>query len=155
VRPVFSGRPAPARAVAGCALAIVLVVALLLGGCAQPPQKLYLWENFTRIQYDALLRSAGAAEGQLQALQAHVEKARAGGARLPPGLRAHLGMLYLDAGKPAEAREAWLAEKAAFPESGVYMDQLLKRLEARQAPAPTTTPAARPQGGEAGKGSPA
>lgn len=128
-----------------------LVLALSLSACAQPPQRLYLWENFTRQQYDALQRSGKPVDAQLQALQAHVEKARAGGARLPPGLRAHLGMLYLEAGKVAEARDAWLAEKAAFPESAVYMDQLLKRLQGGATVAPPAEPAA----SAAQKGSPA
>jgi hypothetical protein len=38
-------------------------------------------------------------------------------------------MLHLDGGNADRARELWQAEKAAFPESAPYIDQLLKRLD--------------------------
>jgi len=63
-------------------------------------------------------------------MEAQAEKARAAGASLPPGFRAHLGMLKLSAGDADQARQLWQAEKTAFPESAPYMDQLLKRLDA-------------------------
>ena len=63
-------------------------------------------------------------------MEAHTEKARAANAALPPGFRAHLGMLKLSAGAADQARQMWQAEKLAFPESTPYMDQLLKRLDA-------------------------
>ncbi|WP_170064652.1 hypothetical protein [Caldimonas caldifontis] len=34
----------------------VWVALVVLAGCAQPPKPLYMWENFPRQQYDALLR---------------------------------------------------------------------------------------------------
>ena len=102
----------------------------VLAGCAQRgPAPLYMWETFPRQQYDTLL-SAGVASGdQIAALEAHAEKAHAAGAALPPGFRAHLGMLKLSVGNVDEARQLLQAEKAAFPESAPYMDQLLKRLD--------------------------
>ncbi|MDP2007452.1 MAG: DUF4810 domain-containing protein [Rubrivivax sp.] len=112
----------------------------LLGACAQKgPGPLYMWETFPRQQYETLLRGGSGIPGdQLLALQAHAEKARAAGAALPPGFRAHMGMLKLAEGDAPAARELWMAEKTAFPESAPYMDQLLKRLEA---PAATRSPA--------------
>jgi hypothetical protein len=116
------------------AINLVLGAALVsvLAGCAHPPRPpLYLWENFPRQQYDTLLKTDGGVDAeQIVQLQAQAEKARAGGAALPPGFRAHLGMLQLNAGNPAEARQLWVAEKTAFPESTPYIDQLLKRLDA-------------------------
>lgn len=125
--------PTPARRAVPAAAVLAL---LLAAGCAQPPKTLYLWETFPRQQYDTLLANGQAPQSQIGVLQAHVEKARAGGVALPPGLRAHLGMLQLAAGNPAEARQLWLAEKTAFPEATVYMDQLLRRLDGG-APAPS------------------
>lgn len=109
--------------VAGCIAA--------LAGCATRQPPLYSWETFPRQQYDVLLRSGTASpDAQILALQAHAEKARAAGAALPPGFRAHLGMLQLAVGNADQARAMWQAEKLAFPESTPYMDQLLKRLDA-------------------------
>ncbi|MBC7958132.1 MAG: DUF4810 domain-containing protein [Cytophagales bacterium] len=103
----------------------------LLAGCAQNRQKpIYMWEAFPRQQYDTLLSHGAPPLDQIANLEAHAEKARATGAALPPGFRAHLGMLKLNAGDTNEARRLWLAEKTAFPESAPYMDQLLKRLDA-------------------------
>jgi hypothetical protein len=111
----------------------------VLAGCAQKgPAPLYLWESFPRQQYETLLRSGAGSAEQIAALEAHAERARGAGAALPPGFRAHLGMLKLSVGDADRARELWQAEKAAFPESAPYMDRLLKQL---QAPATTEKPA--------------
>lgn len=121
-------------------LALVGCVAALGACAARTPPPLYLWETFPRQQYEALQRSGGAgAADQILAMQEHADKARAEGAALPPGFRAHLGLLQLSAGNAEQARSMWLAEKQAFPESSPYMDQLLKRLGAPgAAPAKTT-----------------
>lgn len=115
-----------------CRRVVVAMGVTMLGACAQPgPGPLYLWEAFPRQQYETLrLNGNGVPADQIIALQAHAAKARAAGAALPPGFRAHLGMLMLSTGDAQGAREAWRAEKLAFPESALYMDQLLKRLEA-------------------------
>jgi hypothetical protein len=104
----------------------------LLAGCAHKPTRppLYMWDTFPKMQYDTLLRAGVTPVEQVAAMEAQAEKARAAGAALPPGFRAHLGMLKLSAGDPAQARQLWQAEKLAFPESTPYMDQLLKRLDA-------------------------
>ena len=110
---------------------LLILATTLLAGCAQPgPKPLYLWESFPRQQYETLLSHGAPSLDQIAELEAHAEKARAMGAALPPGFRAHLGMLKLNAGDTDEARRLWQAEKTAFPESAPYMDQLLKRLDA-------------------------
>ena len=113
------------------------LASLMLIGCAQAPKQLYMWEAFPRQQYEVLLRGGVSPETQIQALEAHAEKARAANGALPPGFRAHLGMLHLATGHAATARQMWQAEKVAFPESAPYIDSLLKRLDG-QAPTKTT-----------------
>ncbi|MEY4416662.1 MAG: hypothetical protein RIQ53_3955 [Pseudomonadota bacterium] len=106
----------------------------VLGGCVQAPKPLYQWGSFPRQQYEWLLREGATPQAQIEVLEAQAEKARASDGRLPPGLRAHLGLAYLSAGQPDAARAAWQAEKVAFPESTPWMDTLLKRLDAGAAP---------------------
>jgi len=119
------------------------VVVLGLAGCAQSAAPLYLWETYPRQQYVYLLREGISPDQQIKEIEAHAEKARAANAQLPPGLRAHLGMLYLSVGNPGRATELWNAEKAAFPESTPYMNQLLKRLGGvKTEPAKSEEPAA-------------
>jgi len=112
-------------------LALTVGCVALFAGCAQRgPAPMYMWDKFPRQQYETLLSAGVAPLGQIGDMEAHAEKARAAGAALPPGFRAHLGMLKLSAGDAGQARELWQAEKVAFPESAPYMDQLLKRLDA-------------------------
>ncbi len=110
-----------------------VVLILGLAGCAQTRAPLYIWETYPRQQYDFLLREGVSPDQQIKEIEAHAEKARGANAQLPPGLRAHLGMLYLSVGNPGRAFELLNAEKAAFPESTTYMDNLLKRLGATKA----------------------
>lgn len=121
---------------------LVWVAAVAAAGCAQRgPGPLYLWEAFPKQQYEVLLRDGVNTSEQVSALEAHAERARGANAQLPPGFRAHLGMLQLSVGNAQRARELWLLEKAAFPEAGAYMDQLLKRLDG---PTGTTATAGSP-----------
>ena len=111
----------------------ILVCAIVIAaGCAQQPKQLYMWGSFPRQQYDVLLRDGASPLEQIKLLETHTEKARSIGAALPPGLRAHLGMLKLSVGDSEQARQLWKAEKEAFPESAPYMDQLLNRLNGQK-----------------------
>ncbi len=106
-----------------------VLISMLAACAAKGPGPLYLWEAFPRQQYDALLRGGFSPDEQIRQLESHAEKARAANAALPPGLRAHLGMLYLGAGNAERARELWKAEILAFPESSAYMNQLIRKLD--------------------------
>lgn len=109
---------------------LLLLAGVVAGaGCAQPVAPLYGWDNFPRQQYDTLLSPGAAPISQIGPMEAHAERARAKGVALPPGFRAHLGLLKLSAGDVDAARQLWLAEKSAFPEATPYMDMLLKRLD--------------------------
>ncbi|MCG3190110.1 MAG: hypothetical protein LKCHEGNO_02719 [Burkholderiaceae bacterium] len=118
-------------------IAVGLVV---LAGCAQRPKPLYMWESFPRVQYDALLHEGVSPESQIQSMEAHADKARGANASLPPGFRAHLGMLYLATGNAEGARRMWEAESLAFPEAKAYIDSLLKRLNASAPGRPKENP---------------
>ena len=114
--------------------ALLVAIGMLAACAAKGPGPLYLWEAFPRQQYEVLLRAGVNAELQIRQLESHAEKARAANAALPPGLRAHLGMLYLGAGNAERARVLWKAEILAFPESSAYMEQLIRKLDS---PVPT------------------
>lgn len=111
-------------------------LAALLAGCATPVPPLYDWGDFPRQQYEILLRQGADPNAQIAAMQAQAQEAQAGNRALPPGFRAHLGMLQLSVGRADEARSLWQAEKAAFPESEAFMDRLLRKLAAPATRAP-------------------
>jgi len=116
-----------------------LIAPALLVGCASQPKQLYMWGSFPKIQYEALQGNLGTATDKIAAMDAHAEKARASNAALPPGFRAHLGMLNLSEGNVDRARQLWIEEKTVFPESASYIDQLLNRLDRK--PTDTEKPA--------------
>jgi hypothetical protein len=120
----------------------LMVLAASSIGCAQKgPPPLYMWENFPQVQYQALLRESPSTDDQVRLLEAHMEKARGAQAALPPGLRPHLALLHLNAGRIDQARELLAAEKLAFPEAAAYVDQLLKRVDGMAKPATDKVPA--------------
>jgi len=82
-----------------------------------------------------------------QAAEAEAEEAPAGKAEIalppeepepepdaavPPGLYAHLGLLYSNIGDDAQARAYFDKEAATFPESRAYIELLLSRNKAKK-----------------------
>jgi hypothetical protein len=114
-------RPALLCALAGAAV-------LGLGGCASRPAPLYQWGDYQRQVYEYLKGDGTTPVEQLSALQAHHDRVRASGGRLPPGFRAQLALLNLRLGQPDAARALMDEEKLAFPESVPYMDFVLKSM---------------------------
>ncbi|MBZ8141814.1 DUF4810 domain-containing protein [Rubrivivax gelatinosus] len=110
-----------------------LALGAVLAGCATAPQPLYHWGDYQRQIYQSLNADDTSPQEQLQQLEQQAEKARAKGAALPPGYRAHVGLLMLRLGRDADAAAQFAAEKQAFPESTAYMDFLLRRLQPAQA----------------------
>lgn len=121
----MSPRDAARRVAAGLAVAALGVLA---AGCAQaPPAPLYGWDDFTWQQYRHLSRTGAPDALRLEEAEATAARVRASGRPLPPGLRAHLGLLRLEAGHAEGAARWWAEEKRAFPESAPYMDRLIER----------------------------
>ena len=109
-----------------------LLIALVSSGCATAPKPLYHWEGYQRQLYEFLKSDGSSPAEQLTVMRAQAEKARATGIALPPGFRAHIGMLNLRLGNADEARRMFEAEKSAFPESTQYMDFVLKSMEEKK-----------------------
>ena len=109
----------------GYALAVSL--ALALGGCAQH-KPLYAWGSYQNQVY-AHLQSKSSPEQQIIEIERDLARASAEGAAVPPGVYAHLGLMYLQTGKQEQAMQAWTREKELFPESTAFIDYLLKNMK--------------------------
>ena len=107
------------------ALAIV-GLAGVLSACVQQPKSLYSWQSYEGSVYAYLKDDGGDYATQTLAMEKNIETARAANAELPPGFRAHLGMLYLKMGDGDKGVEQMQGEKAAFPEAAPFMDFLLR-----------------------------
>ena len=115
--------------------ASLLVGALIVGliGCATTNQK-YDWGK-----YDASLYSYykdPSKEGELSASLVAVINNSKGG-KVPPGIYAEYGYLQLQQGKNQEAVASFKQEAAHWPESKVFMNQMIK-VASESAPAAAT-----------------
>lgn len=109
-------------------LLFAIGVSTLVAGCAKPPQEHYHWG-----QYEALIlgmyTEPGSADPltQIEKLTADIQQAEADGKPTPPGIYAHLGMMYAENGDIARAEEAFLEERNRFPEAAVFIDGMMHR----------------------------
>ena len=104
----------------------LLVIAALLSACSAP-KSLYQWDQYQKTLYQYYQPGKSSPEEQIALLQKMVEKARAKGGAVPPGLHAHLGLLYANLGQNNEAFQQFKIEKTLFPEAATFMDFLLKK----------------------------
>jgi len=105
---------------------LAVLAALLLSGCATKQEPLYYWGDFQSQQYSYLKGDKGPEEGIIN-LEKVREEAKSRGKSVPPGLQAHLGMLYGVTGRTDLFEKNLLAEKSLYPESAAYVDFLLKK----------------------------
>ncbi|MBP7517154.1 MAG: DUF4810 domain-containing protein [Desulfobulbus sp.] len=109
---------------------VVVLAAVLLVGCGPEPRPLYTWGDYQPTVYQYYQNEQGGLEEQIAALEKILEQARADNRPVPPGLHAHLGLLFARGGDGVAARGHFLEEKALYPEAGPYMDFLLRSKEA-------------------------
>ena len=113
--------------------ASVAAIVLILSGCAntvkEPP--LYGWRSYEK-NLDAHFRSdKSSPDDQLRSMLDDRQQIEAAGQALPPGYRAHLGLLYGRRGDLEGLRQNIEAEKQQFPESAGFMDFLLRNFKSK------------------------
>jgi hypothetical protein len=100
---------------------------LLAAGCRAP--ELYRWGAYED-SVAAMYATSGGYDParEVQRLTDQVAETEHRGELVPPGVRAHLGYLLLEAGNAERGVAYLLAEKAAYPESATFIDGMLARL---------------------------
>jgi hypothetical protein len=116
---------------------LALAATALLGACASPPSSLYDWGAYPQALALHLRESGGDAARQAALLEEQLQRAAGAARAAPPGLHAHLALLYTQLGNEALAVRHLQAEKALYPESAAYMDFLLKNAGKPATGAPT------------------
>lgn len=108
--------------------ALASAAAMLLSGCADDsPRQLYYWDGaYTSSVYEYLTEE-GDAGAQIAALEDSLQKAYQRAAKVPPGLHAHLGLLYLSQGNGAKFKAYVEKEAELYPESRDYAMFLLNQ----------------------------
>lgn len=103
--------------------------ALFMSGCSGT-KPMYEYAGYSESFYQ--LKQNGDAQAQMQwknTLEESIEKSNAQAIRIPPGINANLGYIYLKLNDTAKAISYFKAEKALYPESGIFMDRLIKKAE--------------------------
>ena len=119
--------------------ALASAAVLLLSGCADDsPRQLYYWAGaYTGSVYE-YLSEEGDAGAQIAALEESLQKAYQRAAKVPPGLYAHLGLLYLSQGNGAKFKAYVEKEAELYPESRDYAMFLLNQNSKTQSAAGKT-----------------
>lgn len=107
----------------------VALLSVLITGCATTQSSLYHWGHYEQLLYDAYNRPDKAEpELQIEKLTQDIEDAQGAGKRVPPGIYAHLGYLFIAQGNRDQSMAAFLKEKELYPESAVFIDGIMARL---------------------------
>lgn len=105
-----------------------MLISMTLVGCATGPKPLYHWGSFPEQTYLMYSHPGKAApSAQISKFEAEIEKSKGRNLAVPPGLYAHLGLMYLQENQFAKASEYFQLERQVYPESTVIMDRLLKK----------------------------
>ncbi|TCM70747.1 hypothetical protein EC844_10116 [Acinetobacter calcoaceticus] len=108
---------------------VVLTLTMLLVGCVAAPQSLYHWGSYPQQNYLMYSQPEKATpSAQILKLEAELEKSKGKGLAVPPGLYAHLGLLYVQQNQLDKAAEYFQLERQVYPESTVLMNRLLQKM---------------------------
>ncbi len=107
---------------------LALALGLLLGSCQGPGR--YGWAGYEDSVYSVTINPAEAdVDAEIVRLNETLQRTADKGQLVPPGLHAHLGLLYSLAGDTGNATAAFLAEKELYPESATFIDGVLARAQ--------------------------
>jgi len=106
----------------------LMLFLLVITGCNLAPNHQYYWGEYENLIYDSYNKPGSATpELQIQKITQDIEQAKENRKKIPPGLYAHLGMMYAFQGNKSLALAAFNEEKRLFPESSALIDGMIKR----------------------------
>ncbi len=107
----------------------VIAAAICALTACQQNRSRYAWAHYEDSVW-SMTHAEGAADidAQIALLQETVEGAGQSGRAIPPGMHAHLGMLYSMRGERDIARAAFESERELYPESTAFIDGLIARM---------------------------
>ncbi|MDF7666515.1 DUF4810 domain-containing protein [Orbaceae bacterium ESL0727] len=113
-------------------LSLFILPALLLVGYSSHDKSLYYWGDYQDNVYKTLKQTKANPTEQIAALEKIITVADSKNKAVPPGLYAHLGLLYIQEGRYAEAKASLDKEKSLYPESTNYMTFLTNNMEGKR-----------------------
>ncbi len=110
----------------------LFMMGFLISGCSTK-KPMYEYANYSETYYQ--LKQNGDAQSNANwksSLEEVIEKSNARAIRVPPGIYANLGYLYLKVNDTEKAISFFKAEKDLYPEASVFMDNLIKKAQLMQ-----------------------
>lgn len=111
---------------------LIPIVAFMTTGCAQQNVKsLYNYGNYNKSYYNFKKNKGEESALELQkVIEETIKNTKEGASgRVPPGMYANLGYIYLKNGKASEAIDNFTKEKTTYPESTHFMDRMIKKVQ--------------------------
>jgi len=111
---------------------LLSIIGLIISGCSSK-KPMYEYANYSESYYQ--LKQNGDAQSAATwktSLEESIEKSNAYAIRVPPGIYANLGYLYLKVNDTQKAISFFEAEKSLYPEASVFMDNLIKKARLMQ-----------------------
>ncbi len=109
-----------------------LIIGFIISGCSTK-KPMYEYADYSQTYYQ--LKQNGDAQSTAKwktSLEESIEKSKALSIRVPPGVYANLGYLYLKVNDTQKAISFFESEKALYPEASLFMDNLIKKAELMQ-----------------------
>ena len=109
---------------------IILVAFALCAMYSCTTQKLYSWSNYESTSYNYLKANNDKTSAELvKSYQEIINKQSGSRGIVPPGVYADYGFLLLQLNKTKEGKAMLMKEIELYPESKVFIDRILKKLE--------------------------
>lgn len=108
---------------------IAVVTVLALSGCAANQQ--YAWGPYQQGLYNAYKDPSKVEELRVK-LESHIAASEAAKQKIPPGLYAELGTMYLQAGDSSQAKKLYAKERDTWPESQGLMTAMIQNIDRRE-----------------------
>lgn len=106
---------------------VVFCIALFLVGC-KTTEPTYYYGAYPETVYSYFNEDDVSVSQQITILEEMIEQARGKNKPVPPGVHAHLGMLYFETGNTEQGLENFEQEKFLFKESTAYIDFLINNM---------------------------
>lgn len=108
-----------------------MTVVFVVSGCVSSPTPLYNYGDYSEDYYTYKKNMGDESALKLQkSIELAIENAgnsRSG--RVPPGMYANIGYMYLKGGDSVKAIDSFNKEKSIYPESAHFMDRIIKKVE--------------------------